>query len=171
MLSAATKTHQWVYTGHELGDPDLLDKLMLSLCDVCAITYPHFRLQLLLNELINNAINHGVLQLPSNIKDSTKGFDRFFTERANRLRSISGGYVSIEAERLSENSLRISVQDSGAGFDAIQYLAGTCSEANTTTSDIKLHGRGLAIIHALSESVAHAGCGNITVVEFNVSHA
>jgi len=61
----------------------------LSLCDTCQISYPNTQLQLVLSEVITNAIEHGVLCLDSTLKDAPDGFDLYALERQKRLASLS----------------------------------------------------------------------------------
>lgn len=167
MLSTETQLYHWQFDHHELADPDLVDRLILSLCDSCGIEYPHFKLQLLISELMTNAIDHGVLSLKSHVKDSDNGFEEYLIERARRLREFSGGSVSVTAEWVGRGLLRITVADSGEGFDfsACRYS----SDLIDIEGSPKVHGRGLAIIKRLCESVVHHGRGNCIVVELDVS--
>ena len=57
MLSTKTKIFFWQFDDQELTDPELIDKLLLSLCSNSGISYPHFKLHLLVSELISNAID------------------------------------------------------------------------------------------------------------------
>lgn len=167
MLSTETEIHCREFCDQELLDPELIDKLVLSLCKSCEISYPHFRFHHLINELITNAIDHGVLCLDSHLKDSSAGFESYLKERAKRFNELSSGRVSLSAEWVGASLLRIVVEDSGAGFDTGSY----CDNTGLTDSDCepKCYGRGLAIVRNLCESVEHPGCGNRTVVEFNVA--
>jgi len=162
VLNTEVNSLCWKFEKHELADPDLIDKLVLSLCDTSGISYPDFKLNLLISELITNAIDHGVLCLDSRLKNSDAGFKDYYNERAIRLEAISAGWVSVTATWVDANTLRISVQDSGAGFDyksAVKEFAG----------DSRLYGRGLAIIQSLCKSMLHIGCGNCTIVDFEVA--
>ena len=162
MLNAAVESWCWKFEAQELADPDLIDKLSLSLCDTCGIESPDFEFNLLISELVTNAIDHGILELNSRLKESDAGFQYYYSERARRLNAITAGWISINAERVDAGTLRISVQDSGAGFDydnAVKDFSG----------DERLYGRGLAIIQSLCKSMHHIGCGNCIVVDFEVA--
>lgn len=162
MLNAAVESLCWKFDAQELADPDLIDKLSLSLCDTCGIESPDFEFNLLISELVTNAIDHGVLKLNSRLKESDAGFRFYYDERARRLNSIASGWISVNTEWMDAGTLRISVQDSGAGFDydnAVKDFSG----------DERLYGRGLAIIQSLCKSMRHIGCGNCIVVDFEVA--
>ena len=98
----------------------------------------------------------------SRLKESDAGFRFYYNERTRRLNAITSGWISVNTERVDAGTLRISVQDSGAGFDyenAVKEFSG----------DERLYGRGLAIIQSLCKSMHHIGCGNCIVVDFEVA--
>ena len=156
MLKPAVESLYWKFENQQLADPGLIDKLALSLCDTCGITYPDFKLNLLISELVTNAIDHGVLELDSRLKESEKGFKEFYNARARRLELITDGWISVDAEYINAGTLRISVQDSGAGFD----YRNAVTECST---DERLYGRGLAIIRSLCKSMLHIGLSLIHI--------
>ncbi len=167
VLSAEADTYHREFCGRELIDPELIDKLVLSICESCEISYPHFKFHHLINELITNAIDHGVLCLDSHMKDSIAGFEYYLIERAKRFGELSSGRVFLSVEWVGASLLRIVVQDSGTGFEVSSY----CDNTDLPDSDClpKSYGRGLAIIRNLCRSVEHIGCGNCTVVEFDIN--
>lgn len=54
------------------------------------------RLFLVLSELFNNALDHGLLRLPSSLKAGAEGMDVFLDERTRRLSRLSAGAVEFE---------------------------------------------------------------------------
>lgn len=166
MLSTKTKIFFWQFDDQELTDPELIDKLLLSLCSNSGISYPHFKLHLLVSELISNAIDHGVLALHSRLKYSSEGFEDYLIERSRRLGESVSGRISFSAEWTENKLLRICVQDSGAGFDFTAY-SDKCKADDVCA--VSLHGRGLVIVNSLCQSVTHLGNGNTVVVEFDPS--
>jgi CheY-like chemotaxis protein len=73
----------------------------------------------ILSELLENALDHGLLQLDYGIKSAQDGADRFIELRAKRLRMLTEGSIRIELEvdgRLHKYA-RVRVSDSGEGFD------------------------------------------------------
>ena len=76
---------------------------------------------LILSELFNNALDHGLLKLDSTLKHHPEGMDKYFDERANRLASIQTGTIDMGLEKIAYAGdgmqLKISVRDSGDGFD------------------------------------------------------
>jgi len=153
----------WRFENNELADPDLAIGLTLSLCDNCQLPYPNPKLQLVVSEMITNAVEHGVLGLSSKLKDEPDGFDRYMLERQNRLATLSDGWISVAVDQSADQLIQIVVQDSGPGFDYRNFVSEAANEV------ISLHGRGLMIIRGLCKTVEHAGNGNCIVVEFDTS--
>ena len=105
VLNAAVESWCWKFEAQELADPDLIDKLSLSLCDTCGIESPDFEFNLLISELVTNAIDHGVLKLNSRLKESDAGFRFYYDERARRLNAITSGWISVNTERVDAGCL------------------------------------------------------------------
>ncbi len=104
-------------------------------------------LSLLISEIFNNALDHGVLKLDSQIKENKDGLVNFYNEREKRLQNFTQGEVNIRiSHRLAEQGgqLILWVKDSGAGFDY---------ENVTTSLEQESHGRGLSLVKNLSESM------------------
>nr|WP_165856680.1 SpoIIE family protein phosphatase [Marinobacter sp. JSM 1782161] len=110
----------------------------------------------ILAELYTNALEHGVLQLPSSWKSSPEGFGRYYAERARRLKTVVDDAISFRlSHRIGRNGGQLTVvcQDSGDGFN---YNKGKLS-----TLDQKGYaGRGLALLRELCDSLTHRGSGN-----------
>ena len=115
-----------------------------------------------LAELYSNALEHGVLGLDSRLKADAEGFARYYQERSQRLQVLQDGFVRFDLELLpvaGGGSLRIDVQDSGAGFDvggilALQPAAGCLS------------GRGLRLVRQLAHECRWTADGCGVSVEF-----
>ena len=115
-----------------------------------------------LAELYSNALEHGVLGLDSRLKADAEGFARYYQERSQRLQVLQDGFLRFDLELLpveGGGSLRIDVQDSGAGFDvggilALQPAAGCLS------------GRGLRLVRQLAHECRWTADGCGVSVEF-----
>jgi len=153
----------WRFDNAELANPDLAFNLTLSVCDTCQLVYPNSKLQLVLCEIITNAIDHGVLGLSSALKNKPNGFDRYIVERQKTLASLTDGWISVSVDQSAANLIQIVVQDSGAGFDFKNHVPQAQSDM------LSLGGRGLLIINSLCKTVEHTGNGNCIVVEFDAS--
>ena len=107
-------------------------------------------------ELYNNALDHGILALDSSLKFEADGFERYLTERRRRLATLQQGVLDISAERLCEDErelLKIRVRDSGSGFDPTR-LPGAATGHHTRPS-----GRGLLLVRGLCTALefSHGG--------------
>jgi len=110
-------------------------------------------LVLLLVELFNNALEHGLLELKSSLKDEPEGLISYYSERENRLKSNTEGHIKIQITHQLKSAggeLLFHVQDSGAGFDYEQVVTNTLEEK---------HGRGLSLVRQLSERMSFSNKG------------
>ena len=138
--------------------------LLLHVCmDVPGLRLFSGDLYTIITELFNNALEHGVLRLPSGLKDSPSGFSRYYSERERLLGQLDSGRVSITLEHRAHEdgaggTLLISVADSGDGF----------ADLNTVSSldHDRLSGRGIALVRALCHDVRWNEAGNCVEAEF-----
>lgn len=110
----------------------------------------------ILCELYTNALEHGVLQLPSSWKNSPEGFGRYYAERERRLQSTGENAISFVLEHVTGSTggeLRVTCRDTGKGFNYNDDSLSTLTQKGYA-------GRGLALVSQLCQSVAHKGCGN-----------
>lgn len=110
-------------------------------------------LVLLLAELFNNALEHGLLELKSSMKEEPDGLIDYYSEREERLRTHTEGQINIHIShqmKSAKGELLIQVQDSGIGFDFQKMNASTSEES---------HGRGLTLVDQLSESMSFSDSG------------
>ncbi len=118
-----------------------------------------------MTELYINALDHGVLDLDSNLKTDPAGFEAYFQTRESRLANLDSGYVifnlSVEQES-SRRSILLRIEDSGKGFDFENHNP-PLDEATA------LSGRGLLLIQDLCESLEYHGKGNIAIARFGWS--
>lgn len=116
-------------------------------------------------ELVNNAVDHGVLRLDSGMKKDVSGFAAFYDERAERLNSLRDGYVRINISTTHDGPdwrVIIEVQDSGPGFDISKV---------SPSGDDQAHGRGVAMVRGLCESVDWYEPGNRVVAVYKWSES
>lgn len=121
----------------------------------------HSKLFSVLSELYNNAIDHGVLELDSELKQSDSGFFKYFTLREEKLSMLENANVVITAEYLpDENALAIRIKDSGKGFK---------QQFKSNLDDVeKSYGRGISLVKELCESVEYSNKGNTVDVVFKI---
>jgi anti-sigma regulatory factor (Ser/Thr protein kinase) len=130
------------------------------------------RLFLVLSELFNNALDHGLLRLPSSLKVGAEGLDAYLDERARRLNRLAVGAVEFELtlrQTLGEPpALLISCSDTGPGFDhQLQVEQARCEP--TTEEMLKGHGRGIPLLLRVCEEVRYSGPGNRVEVVFRLA--
>ena len=130
------------------------------------------RLFLVLSELFNNALDHGLLRLPSSLKVGGEGLDAYLDERARRLGRLAVGAVEFELtlrQTLGEPpTLLISCSDTGPGFDHQQQVQQALCEP-TTEEMLRGHGRGIPLLLRVCEEVRYCGPGNRVEVLFRLA--
>jgi len=117
----------------------------------------------ILTELFVNALDHGVLGLSSELKNSSEGFAEYFSEREKRLKNLTEGYLEIQLSYFpldDGGKLNVRIMDSGNGFDFSEIKRRL---ANTNDENGQLSGRGIEIVEQLCESLIYKEKG--TVVE------
>ena len=126
---------------------------------------PDSKLFLVLSELFNNALDHGVLKLDSTLKNQPDGMELYFTRRAKRLAELEKGQIVMRLERLlgeSHACLKISLSDSGDGFDFSTVLL--CDLA----ANQQRHGRGIGLLLGICDSLQYLGNGSEVVAYLKV---
>jgi len=106
-----------------------------------------------LAELLNNAVDHGLLKLESSLGLGEAEHERFIQARAERMSALTSGslWIRVAAEsRDGSPFLQIEVEDSGTGFDVGSIMppgpVGTASAGDRTN-------RGLALVRALCDDL------------------
>ncbi|GAB3100979.1 fused response regulator/phosphatase [Aestuariicella hydrocarbonica] len=144
----------------KLFDP--LPLLLNILVEVPGLRSHSGTLYTLLAELYSNALEHGVLRLPSSWKTTSEGFERYYQERQKRMDALSAGFIRFDMEHQTQGAggvLTIRVTDSGDGFEHVKNINnGHRLEAYS--------GRGIALIRSLSHSLRYLGNGNQVEVTF-----
>lgn len=113
----------------------------------------------IITELVTNSIDHGILGLSSNLKQSPEGFMQYFLTREKLLNDLSDeDFVELRLDWLDikqSKKLIISCRDSGEGYDYLQ----------PRSLDIQQYaGRGLILVRNLAESVEILAPGNFIKV-------
>jgi anti-sigma regulatory factor (Ser/Thr protein kinase) len=117
----------------------------------------------MLAELYNNALEHGVLRLPSEWKASAGGFARYYLERQRRLCSVEDHFIRFELRHRQTDSggeLTIICEDSGEGFDPAQ--TGPHKEDGACYA-----GRGLMLLQELTDEMTINMPGNRVEVVYH----
>lgn len=108
-----------------------------------------------LAELVNNAVDHGILHLDSSLKNDVEGFATYLGLREERIRNLqTSDELIIQLYANSTTFINISVEDSGAGF----------SLPDNSSEQRGLSGRGLKLLDAMCQTVKRNTKGNRTSV-------
>ena len=119
---------------------------------------------LLLAELYSNALEHGLLDLSSDIKRSEDGFAQYYQLRQERIEALSDAKIQIHCELIydQETYLRIRLIDSGKGFEFENILDSDHEDS---------FGRGISLVHKVCKRVEYSNGGCTVEVDFPVSRA
>ncbi len=121
------------------------------------------------SELVNNAVDHGLLGLDSEMKSDAQGFATYFEQRERLLNSLQpeDGEVFIDVTLTPEDDgvfvVEAVVYDSGIGFDTERVLA------RVMKSDAELgqaHGRGIKLLRHLTEEIRFSERGSEVYVKY-----
>lgn len=137
------------------------------------------QIYVVVTELFNNALEHGVLGLKSSLKASAEGFMAYYLQRQQGLETLAEGYVEIRldyAMEAGQGLIRILVEDSGRGFCSgecehcrvLQDLHAANRVGGQPEVDLSLAhcGRGISLLHSLCRRVRYLGLGNRVEVEY-----
>lgn len=126
----------------------------------------------IISELYNNSVDHGLLELDSDIKNQEDGFMEYYFERKKKLATLEEGNVRIKMQyAIPDNAdngvLTIEINDSGKGFDyqKINDQLEAGDSANLT------HGRGIELIKNLSSDLQYSNYGRTAHVSYLVDRS
>jgi len=117
---------------------------------------------LLLAEMYSNALEHGVLELSSELKKTEDGFMEYYQQRQDRLENLTDAVIQINFRIIKEDELvlRIKVSDSGHGFDVSQVKQSSNEDS---------FGRGVGLIYRVCKRVEYSDGGSTIEVDFPIS--
>jgi anti-sigma regulatory factor (Ser/Thr protein kinase) len=150
------------YSAHELRYVDVVPAVLGFITHVRILKPHQGALFLIISELFNNALDHGLLGLDSASKSGDGGFEHFLQERAERLEKLQDGHVFMYFhvhQQVGQAVLDITMQDSGPGFDFAALTRDLDGQALGASED-RTYGRGIALVRSLCEQVVYSGNGN-----------
>lgn len=117
---------------------------------------------IIIAELYNNAVDHGLLGLNSQIKSEPDGFERYIHLRTERLAKLNHGRITIDLSVVKDDfpMLRVRVVDSGPGFDYSSY------GQRITNNDQVPFGRGIILVRHLCRKLEFRGRGNEVIAYY-----
>jgi CheY-like chemotaxis protein/anti-sigma regulatory factor (Ser/Thr protein kinase) len=157
------------YNAQELRYIDVVPAALGLITQVQALKEHQGALFLVLSELFNNALDHGLLRLDSVTKSWIGGFEIYMQQRSERLAKLREGRIDLSFLLHQDESravFDISVNDSGPGFDYNQRLEDP--NALTDANDLA-YGRGIALVKSLCDQIVYSGTGNKVWCRYIVS--
>ncbi len=104
-----------------------------------------------MSELFNNALEHGLVELDSRLKAEQNGQQAYARERERRLATLVDGVILVDiarAETVDGVKLTVRVKDSGKGFDADAWHV-------DASASFRRNDRGINMVEQLCESVEY----------------
>jgi CheY-like chemotaxis protein/anti-sigma regulatory factor (Ser/Thr protein kinase) len=136
---------------------DPLPLLIQSVCDMQSFRGQRQQLYTVFSELFSNALDHGILNLDSSLKNTADGFAKYYMEREVRLANLSNGSIKIYVSHKPNDDgglLTIRIEDTGGGFDFQKNQVSL--ESNVGNS-----GRGIQLLDSICENITYLDKGNI----------
>lgn len=171
MLSAVEEADalDWRVNFHlgvsEVRALDLTPMILGALGQFKGLEAHNQKLFLIMAELLNNALDHGLLELDSSLKSGPEAFEKYLAERQTRLNALSTGYIEITASKLrlhDDSFLRITIEDTGSGFNYEKF-------SNKSADQAAMHGRGIKLVQQLCRAVVYEGRGNKVTVDYTLN--
>ncbi len=121
-------------------------------------------LGLLLAELYSNALEHGLLELSSDLKRSEDGFVEYYRLRQERIENLTEAKIEVDFKLVHEKEtiLRIRLTDSGKGFEFENILDSGHEDT---------FGRGISLVNQVCSKVEYSNGGKTVEVDFPVARA
>lgn len=160
--------YQMTLTAPQLKQLDVVPFLM-SITSQIEGKKTETTLFLVLSELFNNALDHGVLKLDSALKHKTEDMEAYYEEREKRLANLEQGKIEVHLEKFQTQTgclMKIHVQDSGEGFDF-----NTLHQAIGTGGKRIRHGRGIPLIESSCNSLQYLGNGSEVIAHLELSQS
>ena len=153
-------SYQLTLNCQQLKSSDPVIEIIDMISGIIGVEEHRSNLFLLLSEAYNNAVDHGILELDSSIKDSENGFLDYYLLREEKLANLERGQISIQVcYQPEQQAIIIEVQDSGKGF--------VTADKQPTQSDVDAeHGRGNLLLTELADKVEYNEAGNHITITY-----
>ena len=157
---------QWDFNAHaaSLSRIDPVPVLISQIQELENIKDHRQNLFLILSELFNNSLDHGILGLDSKMKADPDGFTEYLEKREKGLENLKNDNILIVIEKFrfyEKEYLKIIFKDSGDGFDIT-------SKKENLDENKKLSGRGVELVKELCFHVEYKGKGNEVEVVYQL---
>ena len=150
----AQSSFELTFGADDLRELDVVSMLIDVIDSIPGAHFHRRQLGVIVAELFANALDHGVLGLPSSLKDGAQGFERYYEARAEALARLEDGSICVRIESGWHNGrprLELQFRDSGRGFDRT---------ATANVKELARHGRGISLVKSLCRQIEYRGAGN-----------
>lgn len=154
------------FTAQELREIDAVP-LLLELVRQLNLRQTYGALFVVVAELFNNALDHGVLRLDSRLKSEPDGMERYLALRQQRLAALRSAYIDISLEIVDDDgapAMAVSIVDCGAGFNHARVVEERHDERAP-------YGRGIGLVRRLCSQLTYRGCGNDVTAIYRLAPA
>ncbi|WP_018015141.1 ATP-binding SpoIIE family protein phosphatase [Teredinibacter turnerae] len=144
----------------DLRNVNIVDEILGFVASIRGIELHQDKIFTIVSELYSNSLEHGVLGLASDLKDTPAGFETYYRERQERLAAVSGQFIELDFSyiRGATNRVQLVITDSGEGFDIDKTLT-RCADDDTP------FGRGINLLHSLCSRLEYSlGGRSVTAV-------
>ena len=144
-------------TDDDLATADPVRKITNILSGLPSVSKHEGMLYVLLKEIYFNSLDHSILNLESADKSNSEDFIDFYTNRDEEVKKLESAFIAFYFQFFNKNEnyyLQLEVTDSGNGFRGHNLLL----------SESSLYGRGLNLIHGLSEKAFFSNDGKTFTV-------
>lgn len=135
----------------KLSDPVV--QFVDLICSIEGASEHRSNIFLLLAEAYNNALDHGILGLDSQGKDTEEGFYQYYEQRAEALLQLNSGTLNFTAlYQPDTQTVLFTIEDSGDGF--------CTTHCHHTDNKSHTHGRGLGLMEEIANNISYNDVGN-----------
>lgn len=136
----------------QIKQTDPVYDVLNILCNIEGVKNHRANIFLLLSEAYNNALDHGVLGLSSDVKSQDDGFLKYYEMREKALSDLTDALIIIDIRYCPDTfCLYFTICDSGSGYT---------NEADNQWDATKEFGRGLSLLDEIAENVTYNTSGN-----------
>jgi two-component system, HptB-dependent secretion and biofilm response regulator len=136
--------------------------IIQALVDMQGFNGHREKIFLILTEMYSNALEHGILELDSSIKEQQNGFNEYYVLRQQKLDKLTEGKILLSVKNFIENGngvISIAIEDTGKGFDYSKVI----SELDSNVSN---SGRGIALLQNLCRKCEFSHGGRKLNIEY-----
>ncbi|RUO78879.1 hypothetical protein CWI84_10005 [Idiomarina tyrosinivorans] len=153
----------------EIRSRDPISSIINALCQLQALRSHKSTLYLLIAEIYNNAVDHGLLNLDSDLKEGREGFEHYYDIRKQRLEQLTGASLKLRIDYYPQESrLEICLTELASGNVQFEPLIATEKPSNAT--DDAPYGRGLSLVKVLADEVRWDEHNRCMKIRYKLNH-